>query len=218
MLETYDRLKQRQRAIRDTFSDGLGLRLHRALSRFDRAAREEDPDSQFVFLWIAFNAAYAADIDQRYALAEQGAFNAFIRKIIDLDKEQLLQNIVWHAYPKSIRTLLDNEFIFMPFWEYQRGNKTKEEWESDFFNAKQIANSALASHNTSLVLSIVMGRIYVLRNQLVHGGATWNSSVNRHQVRDCVAIMKVVVPAIIEIMMNSADANWDQANFPPIKD
>ncbi|MDO5667343.1 MAG: HEPN domain-containing protein [Alcaligenaceae bacterium] len=218
MLETYARLKQRQRDIRDSFPEGLNLRVHRALSWLDRAAREDDLDSQFVFLWIAFNAAYAAEIDQRFALAEQETFNHFIKKINNLDEQQLLWNIVWDSYSNAIRNLLNNEYVFMPFWEYQRGNKSQEQWESDFANAKRSANSALAYKNTSLVLSIVMSRIYVLRSQIVHGGATWNSSVNRHQVRDCVAIMKSVVPAIIEIMMNSADAAWDQANFPPVRD
>lgn len=217
MLETYTRLKQRQRDIRDTFPEGLNLRVHRALSWLDRAARESDPDSQFIFLWIAFNAAYAAEIDQRYGLAEQSAFNHFIRKINDLDKEQLLWHIIWNSYPNAIRNLLNNQYVFMPFWEYLRGNKSQAQWESEFAQAKRAANGALASKNTPLVLGVVMSRIYVLRNQIVHGGSTWNSSINRDQVRDCVAMMKSVVPAIIEIMMNSADAAWDQANFPPVQ-
>lgn len=29
-----------------------------------------------------------------------------------------------------------------------------------------------------MILSILFDRLYVLRNQLVHGGATWNSDVN----------------------------------------
>ena len=45
------------------------------------------------------------------------------------------------------------------------------------------------------VLSIVLSRIYTLRNQLVHGGATWDSSVNREQLRDCVAKEPVGLPS-----------------------
>ena len=44
------------------------------------------------------------------------------------------------------------------------------------------------------MLSIVLSRIYVLRNQLVHGGATWGSSVNREQLRDCTRFMAKLVP------------------------
>ncbi|WP_425067816.1 hypothetical protein [Reyranella sp.] len=35
----------------------------------------------------------------------------------------------------------------------------------------------------------ILDRLYVLRNQLLHGGATWNSSVNRSQVRDGAAVL-----------------------------
>lgn len=33
----------------------------------------------------------------------------------------------------------------------------------------------------------LLRRLYVLRNQLVHGSATWNSSANRAKVRDGTA-------------------------------
>jgi hypothetical protein len=35
---------------------------------------------------------------------------------------------------------------------------------------------------------------YTLRNQLVHGGSTWNSSVNRGRVTDVALIRGDVVP------------------------
>ena len=53
-----------------------------------------------------------------------------------------------------------------------------------------------------MVLSIVLSRIYTLRNQLVHGGRTWNCLANREQMRDCVNLMGKLVPLVIEIMMD----------------
>ena len=41
-----------------------------------------------------------------------------------------------------------------------------------------------------------------LRNQLVHGGATWGASVNREQMRDCTNFMAKLVPLVIEVMMD----------------
>ncbi|WP_235901634.1 HEPN domain-containing protein [Alcanivorax sediminis] len=58
----YKTLKNRQRQERDNYPDNLGLRVHRALSWFNRAEQEADPDSRFIFLWIAFNAGYAKAI------------------------------------------------------------------------------------------------------------------------------------------------------------
>ena len=44
-----------------------------------------DEDGRFIFLWIAFNAAYATEIDERYRLSEQATFRAFLQKLADLD-------------------------------------------------------------------------------------------------------------------------------------
>ena len=54
---------------------------------------------------------------------------------------------------------------------------------------------------TATVLGIVFDRLYVLRNQLVHGGATWNSQINRAQIEDGVAILGTLVPLILAVMM-----------------
>jgi hypothetical protein len=66
------------------------------------------------------------------------------------------------------------------------------------------------------VLSIVLARLYVLRNQLIHGGATWNGSVNRHQVRDCANLLGKLVPIVIEIMMDHPEHDWGVATYPVI--
>lgn len=211
-------LKERHRLERSNYSANLSVRVHRALSWLQRAEQENDADSDFIFLWIAFNAAYATEIDTLQGLDQQTAFNSFIKKLHDLDLEKRLDQLVWSSYPSSIRILLDNRYVFKGFWEYQKGNKSQEDWESEFSRAKKASNLALENHNTPVVLSIVLSRIYVLRNQLVHGGATWNSTINRDQVRDCVAIMNQLVPVIIEIMMDNPNTLWGDVNFPLVQE
>ena len=213
----HNTLKNRQRQERDSYPDNLGLRVHRALSWLNRAEQEADPDSRFIFLWIAFNAAYATDIDDREGLSEQRTFNAFLEKLQALDSNQRLNKLVWTAYPNAIRVLLDNPYVFSCFWDYQKGQKTEEQWKHSFDAAKKAANAALAKQDTPRLLAIVLSRIYTLRNQLVHGGATWNSSVNRDQIRDCVNLMGELVPAVIEIMMDSPNTLWGEASYPVVQ-
>jgi hypothetical protein len=69
---------------------------------------------------------------------------------------------------------------------------------------------------TSLLLSIVLDRLHVLRNQLVHGGATWNGSANRHQVRDGARIMGVLVPAVILLMMEDGVVDFGEIAYPQV--
>ncbi|UWN48589.1 hypothetical protein ASALC70_00774 [Alcanivorax sp. ALC70] len=116
MGSTYKALKARQRAERDSYPENLSLRVHRALSWLDRAERDDDPASRFIFLWIAFNAAYATEIDDRVHLNEQATFNAFLEKLCELDGEKRLDALVWNAYPNAIRVLLDNPYVFSCFW------------------------------------------------------------------------------------------------------
>ena len=70
----YDAIRARHRAVRDGYPPDLNLRLHRALSWLKRAEMAEDDDGRFIFLWIAFNAAYAREIDERLGLSEQATF------------------------------------------------------------------------------------------------------------------------------------------------
>jgi hypothetical protein len=217
MGNNYSTLKARQRQERDSYPDNLGLRVHRALSWLNRAEQEDDSDSRFIFLWIAFNAAYATEIDDREGLSEQRTFNAFLEKLQSLDSTQRLNKLVWDAYPSAIRVLLDNPYVFSCFWDHQKGQKTEGQWKQSFESAKKAANNALAQQDTPRLLAIVLSRIYTLRNQLIHGGATWNSSINRDQIRDCVNLMGELVPAVIEIMMDSPNTLWGEASYPVIK-
>ena len=217
MALNFKTLKQRQREDRDNYSINLSLRVHRALSWLDRAEQAQDDDAQFIFLWIAFNAAYASEIDEQYRLTEQKTFGHFVERLCQLDSANLLSNLVWTEFASSIRVLLANKHVFQPFWDYQNNKKSEQQWQDDFKTANSFANKALGFKNTSAVLSVIFSRLYTLRNQTLHGGATWNSSVNRDQMRDAVAFLSKFVPSIIEIMMNNHQELWGDACYPVIK-
>jgi len=214
----FDTLKTRQREIRESLPDSISLRIHRSLSWLQRSEQEaDDNDAQFIFLWIAFNSAYASEIHDMKSFSERRAQFIFIKRLLDSDKDKLLYNIVWAEFSKSIRLLIDNQYIYQPFWDYQKGNLTEAEWQSRFKEDNASAKRALGQMNTKKILAIVFDRLYVLRNQLIHGGATWNSKVNRDQVRDGANILGRLVPTIIHLMMESGNEVWGDAAFPVIE-
>ncbi len=214
----YATLKARQRAERGGHPTNLALRVHRALSWFGRAEKlEKDLDGRFIFLWIAFNAAYATEIDERERLPEQDTFREFLGKLIALDTKKQVQELVWKEFTGSIRELLKNRYVFQDFWNAHNGTLARDQWEPRFERANHAAKAALARQDTITVLSIVLSRIYTLRNQLVHGGATWNSSVNRAQVRDCGNLMGKLVPVVIEIMLDNPKTLWGDACYPVVE-
>lgn len=212
----YATLKHRHRQEREEQHPNLSLRVHRALSWLNRAEQTDDEDGRFIFLWIAFNAAYATEIDEAYRLSEQGAFKAFLEKLCGLDKDKRIDALVWKEFTGSIRVLLDNPYVFQSFWDCQSGKISEDDWKERFTNGKRLAQLALGSGNTPILLGVVFNRIYTLRNQLIHGGATWDSAVNRNQVRDCVRLMEKLVPLIIELMMDNPGTLWGDASYPVV--
>lgn len=213
----HSRLKTYQRAMRAGFPDSLGLRVHRALSWLEKAEQCPDEDSAFIFLWIAFNAAYAQEIDRALGLGDRELFRHFILKLVEHDSQNLLYNHVWQEFSGPIRMLLDNPFVFHHFWSFQRGEINASTWTERFSQANRTAKAALAAMDTGGVLEVIFSRLYTLRNQLVHGGATWKSSVNRDQIRDATAIMGKLVPSIIEVMMQNPGEFPGAACYPVVQ-
>jgi hypothetical protein len=173
---------------------------------------ENDLDGQFIFLWIAFNSAYAQDL-ARLNLSEAATFSQFVSKICDLDQNKDLTMLVWDVYPSSIRLLLDNQYVFKPFWDHQNSHDNATNWQEKFDKAKQQANMALAKQQTDKIIKLVLTSLYTLRNQIMHGGATRNSQVNRSQLLDGVNLLGKLVPIIIEVMMDNTQALWSEANY-----
>ncbi|MBB5374457.1 HEPN domain-containing protein [Acidocella aromatica] len=216
-LPDYTSLKTKQRALRDGFHENLSLRVHRALSWLDRAEQcGDDNDARFIFLWIAFNAAYAEDLGEATPNAARSLFRDYFGKLVPLDTEKRIYNALWHRFSGPIRLLLDNKFVYHRFWNHQNQLFGYDDWEQKFAAARQQAQQALAQQNTLAVLTTLFDRLYVLRNQLMHGGATWNSTVNRSQVRDGAAILTFLIPLFIDLMMNHPALPWGRAHYPVI--
>ena len=201
----------------------LALRTYRAISWVRRAEMEYDPnnpndgdpDAAFIFLWIAFNSAYASEIGNRDS-KERTEFEAYFDKLLRLDRLGMIYNAIWDKFKGPIRLLLTYEYLFHPFWQHANNAPGFEDWEKWFNRDKRMVNTALAREDTKTVLSVLFSRLYTLRNQLVHGGATWNGSMNRDAVRDGVAILYFLVPIFINLMMSSPeDIDWGTLYYPP---
>jgi hypothetical protein len=213
----FERLKQKQRTIRAGFPEGLALRVHRALSWLGRAeAASEDPDLRFILLWVGFNAAYAADIERDCEDSERTAFQDYFATLVRLDGGGRIYDAVWRRFSQEIRLLLANRYVFQPFWRFQNGVPGYEGWEERMASAQRRINRAIAEQDAPMVLCILFDRLYVLRNQLVHGGATWNSSVNRSQVRDGAAVLATLLPVFIDLMMDNPHHDWGRPYYPVV--
>ena len=222
--DSLQQLIQRHQALIAQQRNPFTLRMHRALSWLQRAeAAGEDDDLAFICLWIGFNAAYAQDLGEAAGgnISERQAFRNFMADVCALDTNKALAALVWQVFPSSIRLLLDNQFVFQPFWDAlnhpRSDGSIAEHWRDAFGEARQRVHKALAQQDTERVLYEVFVRLYTLRNQLMHGGATWNSSVNRAQVRDGRALLARVLPVMLAVMMDRPERFAGQPFYPVVK-
>ena len=208
-------LKARHRALRDGQAEVARVRLHRAISWLGRSEQEsEDPDARFIFQWVALNAAYAREFSQDES--ERSRFHGFVDTLVGLDTTRSLHDALFRQFTGPIRTLVENKFVFEPFWEALRVHDSSNAWEARFAASRKAALAAIMGGDTARVLSIVFDRLYVLRNQLVHGGATWSSQVNRAQVRDGVAILGTLLPLVLAVMLEHAGHDFGDVLYPVV--
>jgi hypothetical protein len=215
-------LKERLRASRETMPQVHAVRLHRALSWL-RAAEEQaaNPDMQFISLWIAFNSCYGVDEDKHIELAEREIFQRFAYKLVKHDPAKKIYNLFWQKFAGPVKALINNQFVFRPFWEAQRdiargGDGKSIDWQNRFDKSCTAARNHLAKQQVPELLGVVLDRLYVLRNQVMHGGATYQSQVNREQVLDGCHMLSSLMPVIVEIMLEAKEENWGVIYYPVV--
>ena len=148
--------------------------------------------------------------------ADKGAFVQFIYRICHLDKEQKIYYTVWNTFSGSIRILLNNQFTFQPFWDYHNGLITEQDWIASFEKNRKKALEALTQKDTPEILIAVFNHLYTLRNQIMHGGATFNSTVNRSQLKDACNILSTLIPEMLKVMLQNPDDKTSGKPFYPV--
>ena len=172
----YQFLKNKLKEIGDSGTEDDKIRLHRAISWL-KCAEENDnnPDIKFITLWIAFNACYAHDEANLESFTEKQHFRDFIKRLVKHDAQELFFNILWKKFSGPIRTLIENQYAYKYFWVAQRENH--QNWERSFKSAIEKGSRYLANQEVDKLLEIVLDRLYTVRNQLLHCGATYKSKV-----------------------------------------
>ncbi len=186
-------------------------RLRRALSWLGRAERttEDETDERFLFLWIAFNAAYVPNRAQRSSSDTEFQLSlGFLRRILELDQYRLLEHLMEQHLGDSISLLVGNPYVFEPFWSGDRS------WKMLFSRDNAKLQEAFRRRQVVQCFYLVLKRLHVLRNQIVHGGSTHASEYNRSQLRDGARIMARLAPAVLGIMLDHLEKHPDRGWAP----
>ena len=221
----------------------FATRMKRAISWYLRADQEDrDPDAKVLFFWIAFNSLYGKDSGRRNEKPKQ---HNYLKKIARLGSKEIHNTIIKNC-KKAYTNIMHNEFILQDYWDDVRegenvpGNKKREDkldfelhqkYQTIKHNYKNQAilllnQSENSKENTERCLKDLFERIYVIRNQIIHGGSSWNSEVNREQIDDGCLILETLIPVFIELMLYlsnqkgikaAANSYGGKIHYPPYR-
>lgn len=208
-------------------------RLSRIMSWLALAATDRGSDAKCVFLWIAFNAAYAIDRNRDFSRTS-GEANEwqrrrdYFRKVVPLDAERIYC-LMGEELRQPILKIVDNEYVHHGLWKSLTDEPFDwSRWASrdDFERHRDRIGHLLRQYGRKRrsstprtravleILNVLFDRLYVLRNQLMHGCSTHQGAPNRRQVEEGACILSSLMPLFLDIMADHSRVDWGAIAFP----
>jgi len=210
---TPDEFQQRLRDQRDLFNEEHSTRLHRANSWWRAALEQKDnPDLQFITAWVSLSCC-SLTRDQQITEVD---FLQLIHRLISLDSQQQVYDVIWHRYSGPVKALIKNPYVYRQFWQAQRDADRLfgHDWKAGFERSSVEALNCLSRRKVEDLLVITLDRLTVLREQVMGGGATYQGSVNREQVTTGAQLLMALIPVILQIMLEHPEEDWGPLAYP----
>lgn len=223
-IPSLESLRAKEDGLRASGKVNLSVRMGRALSWTERGQKEierDDPDAAFIFYWIGFDAICSGRPPHDNTKPK---IDAFLNYAVGVDRSDSIYNVVIANESKTILTLAANAYVFKPFWDRyykERKSPASKKWANSLIGSvkRTIANLECGADGTRSTLEVLFDCLTELRNQLVHGGSTWEDSANRDQVGDGARIMSSLLPVFLDLVMDNPDSfNADVGSPPPEMD
>ena len=126
---------------------------------------------------------------------------------------------------------MSNEFVFQGYWDtldssvdareaqkarFDDDRKGVEGWiqYADHVDRLEPGELPELQRRGQRALEALFSRLYVLRNQLMHGLATEGSAMGRRQADAGARILEVLVPVFLDIMMDHPHDDWGDIPYP----
>ena len=211
--EMRERLSEEEFSVKQSFL----LRTRRAISWLGRAEEEKEEDARFIFLWVSFNALYGQlPVPKSEKGAESDMFNDYFRVLAGLGEDAIerICGIFENGQGES-KNLLRNKYIFKEFWDFQHYEEsTSKECMAKLKCQEKQFQENKRQKEVSPMLETVFSRIYVMRNQMMHGSTAKDSPRAGSQRRDCTRFMEIAVPVFIDMMLDKPDEDWGRVYYP----
>jgi hypothetical protein len=182
----------------------------------ERASEQDDYDTRFIYAWIAFNALYGqareglptARSQREYGGGDRDEYVNFLHKVTRLDAEPMWSVVT--QLRKFLEQLVACKYLYFCYW------RNMTDWPTDLERDIDGFGRAMEARDVARAMGLVFDRLYTLRLQLFHGGATFNSTVNRDTVKLSEMALCRFMRAILEVMINHGlGEDWGEFAYPP---
>jgi len=205
-----------------TKKQDLEGRLKRARSWLDAAnnVSMDQKHAVFIFLYVAFNALYGRrqyEGTQEDTLKDREEFLRRVRTMESYDMRHGSKILLKALYQcqQDGGSLITNYFLRNSYWKQAKRSK---ELVEQFSRARIRAESKLLKGDYEEFLRLVLERITVLRNQVLHGCVTYGrESKGLPSLEAGLAVLQKLVPAIYELMVRYGDhVEWPPIPYPRV--
>ena len=188
--------------------------MYRADSWIRHAEKDPlDDDDRFIALWIAFNALYGqADsyLMESTKPSEMQDVRTFVARACQIkgSERRFLRGL--EAVGDDVRILCESPFLYIEYW----GSGFTDALEG---RLQSLSGRAAPRNRKALVqfLGDLFERIYVLRNQILHGSATYGSGANRGTLEPALRVLRELVPLLRTLVDESDSAvDWGRLPYP----
>lgn len=196
----------------------LSIRIHRSCSWIQRIEEMHEeardvPSSDMLLIvrWISFNAMYARwDAEEKRALGDTNSFCLFLAQLLSRDRLDLLADVLDHHRP-LVEDIFEDVHLSHGYWR----SPSEEQAARSLRRArKKLARYETGEH--SKVLEGLIKRIYLIRCQLMHGGATFGGKLNREPLDRCATMLGHLLPALLIVLMDhGVEDDWGPICYPP---
>lgn len=179
----------------------------------DATPRDQEQEHvQFVFYWIAYEAAYKHEGPERKESRYER--QQLHERLARCDGEKLRGLL--NAQRRDVVSILELRQAHHSFWHEVPGVRNVEEWERKFAGWVKKDKENLGNLKISVTLDNLFWRLNIVRNQIVHGGSAGPRSLGRTQVMLGARLLKVLVPCFRDIIRLNVDQDWGKPPFPRV--
>ena len=188
----------------------LSDRVRRSISWLKRVVQvsQDDFPPRFIELWIALNALYGQPTyGKSVRTTEEDYFKLFMVSLVLLDLSDKKLPVTMKRIERRVKGLLRNKYLWNDFW---RGDPAAYKRRS--LEEMRTLDVALRNNDVVTFFTCTVKRLLVLRNQLVHGSSSENTTKNEDALKPALCVMEDILPVFLLLMIRHGEGK----DLPPL--